>query len=934
MNNKQSNYLKKLLLLALIPATTAIAQQNEEKTVFSRPDGGVTTEEELVAAESKIDGTSLAKYPDILLSNALQGKAPGLIVRMTNNGLGNNEANIFVRGQATNQTATAIVIIDGIERPFNDLLSEEIESIEILKDAPAKILYGPAAANGVLVVKTKRGTAGKKWLHLSAEMGIMQATRTPKYLDSYKYATLYNEALEHDGIPAALYTPYQLEGYKNSKGENDVLYPNVDWYKYFLNDQSVYRKVAFQTSGGNKAMRYSLVTGYLGGSGFENVGKSTDLNRLHVRGNLDIKVTDYLNVVADAAGRLEMRTFGAANNSNLFTTISTNRPNEYPLTIPAENLDLPPNEDGRPYFGTSKRTGTNLYADMLYRGHTEERYVTSQTNVGLDFNLDKFVKGLTASGFLTFDNYTNITSSLREDFETYFVNTYLNEQGQEQVQYTLNTKLALNDVLSAGSDVTRRTTGWRANASYTTSIGNNNLSAIAAYRYYKNEIKGADQDAINCNYTLRVNYDYAKKYLIELNTAWMGANQFIEGNKFFLSPAAAAGWIISREDFLNESKKINFLKIKASYGILGFSGNTGYLLHNTRWNAGGTINLNEGNIGSANYLNLVRTGNPNLKWEKSAELNIGAEGSFFDNKLKAEINYFHEKRTDIIGIQSSTYAAYIGTYTIPTNIGSVKNQGIDGQISYGAKSGKLEYRAGINFTISKNKLIAWDELISEPDRQRVGKSTDAIFGLQALGLFGKEVDINTPILQSFGPYGIGDLAYADRTGDNRIDLRDEIEIGNTFPRSTFGIDINIKYRNWELYLLGTSELGVYKMQNTTYHWNTGENAYSVIAEKRYHPVNNPGGTYPALTTTSGANSYRSSDFWIENASFFRLKNIELSYNFNMQNLKWISSLKLFARGTNIFVLSAIKDLDPEVLNAGITNNPVTSLYTGGISFTF
>jgi hypothetical protein len=181
---------------------------------------------------------------------------------------------------------------------------------------------------------------------------------------------------------------------------------------------------------------------------------------------------------------------------------------------------------------------------------------------------------------------------------------------------------------------------------------------------------------------------------------------------------------------------------------------------------------------------------------------------------------------------------------------------------------------------------------------------------------------------------VGDLAYADRTGDEKVDVRDEMEIGHTFPVSTFGIDFDIKYRNWELYLLGTSELGVTKMLNTSYHWNTGENAYSVIAEKRYHPVNNPGGTYPALTATSGTNSYRNSDFWIGNASFFRLKNIELSYNFDMQKVKWISSLRLFARGTNVFVLSAIKDLDPEVLNGGITNNPLTAFYTGGVSFTF
>jgi len=925
--------IKKLPLLVSIIATTAIAQLNDDKPVFLRPDGGVTAKEEMVAAQSQIDGEVLTKYPDILLSNALQGKAAGLTVRMTNNGLGNNEANIFVRGQSTNGSAQAIVIIDGIERPFNDLLSEEIESIEVLKDAAAKVLYGPTAANGVLVVKTKRGIAGKKLLRLNVEMGIMEATRLPKYLDSYNYATLYNEARGHDGLPP-LYMPYQLDGYRHSTGANDVLYPNVDWYNYFFKDRSSYRKATFEANGGQQSMRYSLVAGYLGGSGFENVGKQTDLNRLNVRGNLDIKITDYMSVVADAAGRLESRTYAAINNAGMFTAMSTNKPNEYPLTIPAENLGVEPYEDGTPFFGTSSRTGTNLYADVAYRGHTEERYVTSQTNVGLNFNFGKFIKGLTASGYLTFDNYTNVSSSLREDFETYFINTYLDAQGQEQARYTLNTKLAPSSDLTAGSDVTRRTVGWKTTVGYTASTGNNNISAIAGYRFYKSESKGTTQDAINCNYMLRVNYDYAKKYLLELSSAYMGANQFAPGHKFFFSPAVAGGWIISGEDFLNKSEKINFLKMKISYGVLGFSGNTDYLLGNTRWGDGGTMNLNENNQSSTRIINFIRVGNPNLKWERSAEFNIGAEGSFFNNKLKAEINYFQEKRTNIIGTLNSAYTTIIGPYTMPANIGSVKNQGIDGFVSYGAKQGEFEYRVGLNFTVSKNKLLAWDEVVLEPDRQQVGKSTDAMFGLQSVGLFGKDVDINTAPFQALGSYGVGDLAYADRNGDGKIDMRDEIQIGHNFPRSTFGIDFDFRYRNWGLYLLGTSELGVNKMLNTSYYWNTGENAYSVLAEKRYDPANNPEGTYPALTTTSGANSYRNSDFWIANSSFFRLKNVELSYNFDMKKVKWISSLKVYVRGTNLFVISAIKDLDPEVLNAGITNYPLTAFYTGGFSFTF
>lgn len=930
-------YIKQIGILVLLTVLVSInlrAQDNESAgSAFIRADGLETSKEEQTGSVSQIDGKQLERYPDVLLSNSLQGLAGGLVVRMTNNGLGNNEADIFVRGLSTNGNSQAIVIIDGIERPFNDLLAEEIESIEVLKDGPAKILYGPAAANGVLVVKTRRGHAGPKVLRFGVESGIMESTRTPSYANSETYATLYNEALSNDGL-APFYQQYQIDGYHNSTGVNDVLYPNIDWYNYFTKEQSLYRKATMEAYGGNKGLKYALVGGYLGGGGFEKIGKASELNRLNIRGNLDVQVTDYLKVMADVSGRLESRTFSAINSSGMYGAISTNRPNEYPFTIPSDSLGLTPDENGIPYFGTSLRKGGNLYADMLYRGRTEERYVTSQTNVGLDFNFDSYVKGLKASGFMTFDNYSNVTSSLREDFLSYAVSTYTDVTGAEQVKYTQMTKLEPNDKLSAGSDVTRRSMGWRANLSYERSFDQHDLSAVGSYRYYKNEVKGTGQDVINCNYNLRLNYDYAKKYYIEGILSYVGANKFSAGNKFFLSRSLGAGWVMSNEDFLKGNENIDFLKIKGSYGLLGYSGNTDYLLYNTVWGDGGTISLNEGNTSNAKVVNFIRQGNPDLKWEKSTEFNVGVEGRFLNNRLKGDINYFYERRNDIIGTAGSRYGSYVGPYTMPENMGSVQNQGIDGQISYGDKSGLFEYRVGLNFTISKNKLLQWDELIQESDRQRIGKSTDAIFGMQYIGMFGRDVDMNTAPVQSFGPYGVGDLAYADRSADGMVDVRDEMQIGNNFPLSTFGLEVDLKYGNWGFYALGTSELGVNKMLNTTYHWNTGENSYSVLALERYHPVNNPGGIYPALTTTSGGNSYRNTDFWIANSSFFRMKNIELSYTLNMKQTGWMSSMRLFARGTNLFVLSEIKDLDPEVLNAGITNNPLTAFYTGGISFTF
>ena len=241
-----------------------------------------------------------------------------------------------------------------------------------------------------------------------------------------------------------------------------------------------------------------------------------------------------------------------------------------------------------------------------------------------------------------------------------------------------------------------------------------------------------------------------------------------------------------------------------------------------------------------------------------------------------------------------------------------------------------------NFVWSKNKVLKWNQVKhGEEYRYTVGRSTDAMMGLVAEGLFGKDVAINGHAPQTFADYQEGDIAYKDLNGDKIIDGRDVKELGNSFPRTTLGIDLNVSYKGWGLYLQGYSELGVHTWATNAYYWNNGEGKYSKLALDRYHPANNPTGSYPRLTTTAGENNFRNSSFWLKNTSFFRMKNVELSYTFNQFSpSSVVKKMKVFARGANLFVLSSVKDLDPELLNAGVTNYPVTRTFTGGVSFVF
>ena len=278
-----------------------------------------------------------------------------------------------------------------------------------------------------------------------------------------------------------------------------------------------------------------------------------------------------------------------------------------------------------------------------------------------------------------------------------------------------------------------------------------------------------------------------------------------------------------------------------------------------------------------------------------------------------------------------------GNYTMYENIGQVTNQGIDIAINWKGNIGRnFLYTVGANMTYSKNKLDKWNEIEGvESYRKAIGRPTSTIFGLQALGLFGKDIPLEGHSLQSYGIYQNGDIAYADLNNNGIVDDNDRMSLGQSFPVTTWGINVDLKYKGFGLYMLGTLHTGITQLCTNAYYWNNGLNGYSELALNRYHEVNNPSGTMPRLTTTTESNNFRDSSFWTENGSFFRLKNVELSYTFeNKAGRFFANKCKLFVRGTNLLTFSKIKDLDPERLNAGITNYPAYMTVTGGLSVSF
>lgn len=888
-------------------------------------------------AASKISGEELLRYPDLSLSNTFQGRLAGVYVRSTSSGLGNNTSNLFVRGLSRGSSDGALTLVDGIERPIDFINPEEVASVEVLKDASSKILYGPRAANGIILITTKRGVEGRKILNVKAEYGMSSTGRMPEFLDSYQYAQLYNEARANDGL-SPFYSQQALEGYRNSSGPDDQLYPNVDFYDYFINQSAPIRRASLNYSGGGNNSKFALVLGYTGANGFEKFGKTPTEDRINLRGNLDFRISKDFKAFVDAAGVIDRRLWSGINQNEVFGAMSTHRPNEYPIFItdPVLTDQLPAiGLSYVPPLGGSYLRPANLMGGLAYGGYTQHNYFYGQTNFGLDLNLDKVVKGFSVKGVLNFDNYQFFQSGRAETAPTYSRQSVFDSNGQETVSYVNLLKRVVAGSDGRQSEEITRNYGFTGTLSYRNKFENSLLTGSLSHFYYKRENSGTYQDVENTNTLLNLRYAIANKIFIDGSAALMGSNKFAEGNRYGLFPAVGLGWVLSEENFLSDSRAVNHLKLKTSFGILGYDRATAFYLFDNRWGNNGNYVLGEASAGN----NVPRTsleliGNPDLKWEKSREINVGVEASLFENAVSVELNYFNEFRYDMVINPFNFYSTFSGGLFPRLNMGETFNTGVEGMISWHRKMGELDLRLGGNFIFSKNDVRANESLIfNEENLNTINRSSDVIFGYVANGLFKSQAEVDAAPRQTFGQYGVGDISYADLNGDNIIDERDRQVIGNNFPRTSIGLDVNLRYKGFGLYLLGTTELGVNNLLDNNYYRNNAESKYSVLALDRYHPVNNPNGTMPRLTTYSGLNNNLASTYWIENANFFRLKNAEISYDLAAGG-KTVQNYRFFVRGTNLFVLSDNKDLDPEVINAGVTNYPLYRTVTLGASVNF
>ena len=546
----------------------------------------------------------------------------------------------------------------------------------------------------------------------------------------------------------------------------------------------------------------------------------------------------------------------------------------------------------------------------------------------------KELKGLTAKAQITFDNYFFGAETLTTEAPTYSQRWIQTADGRDSVILLMQKLGNKTDNMFLTNTRSYRTTSYLGSLNYQRKYNENQLNADYVYNYYLSESAGETQDMKFLNNVLRLKLVNQEKYLVEANAGYMGSNKFAGNNRYTASFAGGLGWILSEENFLKDNNSIDYLKLKASAGLLAYDGQTSYNLYRDRWSDNGTARLN--NTLLPMRTNFTQVGNPNLKWEKSREFNIGFEALVLNKKLWVEANYFNEFRYDIIQRLDLINSSMYGTLIPSTNWGKVSNQGMEVELKYTDRVDQLFYQVGANLIFTKNKVIQTDEINYPEDYMEiVGQSSDAMFGYVSKGLFGKDVDLSKPnSFQTFGAYQAGDIAYKDLNTDGLIDGRDMQMLSNSFPRTHLSVDLNLNYKGIGLYVQGTAQLGFSNWLNNSYYWNRGEDKYSAITLDRYHPVENPSGTYPRLSSSDGSNNFRNSSFWIENGDFFRIKNIELSYTITNKQPEILRSIKFFARATNLMLLTKNKLFDPEAMVAGLSNYPILTNITGGVSVSF
>jgi TonB-linked SusC/RagA family outer membrane protein len=947
---------------------------------------GVQRKETVTGSVATVKGDELIKSPAVNLSNSIAGRLPGVVAVNRSGEPGYDGSAIRIRGSNTLNNNDALIVIDGVPARaggFDRINPADIETISVLKDASAAI-YGSRAANGVILITTKRGKSGKPQLSYSFNQGWAQPTVIPKLANAAQYAEMLNDldiyqlpvgewkaatdAYAATGtytrpasagtaagqIRKAPYSPQDIALYQD--GSDPWGHPNTDWYEATLKTWSPQARHNVQLSGGTENVKYLASIGYQNQDGYYK-NSATGYKQYDIRLNLDANINKYVHVTMGILGREEFRFFPTRGAGAIFRMQMRGKPNQ-PAFWP----------DGRP--GPDIENGENpVVITTDQTGYDRDRRDYIQTNGQIDFKIPG-VEGLTISANAAVDKLlqTNkrweIPWTLYErgtGFEADGVTPKLigSRRGPADPRLTQGFNDQLNILLGTIANYSRKFGVHEltvlAGVNRETVTGNN----FNAFRRYfistaiDQLFAGGDLERTNggaaferarLNYFGRVAYNFKEKYLLEFLWRYDGSDIFPEGpTRYGFFPGFLAGWVISEEGFWKNSvPAVNYLKLRGSWGQLG---NDNVFLPNTTIPATyqylSTYGFRSYIIGNAETKTLFETRIPNtgIGWEIANNANIGLEGQLFNGKIFFELDYFNNLRTNILWFKNASVPQSTGLTLPAENIGKVRNAGFDFNIGYNGQIGQFKYSVSANGGYAKNKVLFWDEAPGAPEWQRTtGRPMYTYQTYLYDGVYATQAEIDADPIDYKAIVGTrrpGDMKFKDYNGDGKITPDDQVRTNNTnIPLFQGGLNLTASYKNFDLTVLFQGAAGAKQFVLLGESGNIGN--YLLDVYQNRWTVNNPSNVHPRIANRSDQYYSANNDYWLRSADYVRLKNLELGYSLpgTLTRRAGIGTVRLYVNGLNLFTIDKLKVYDPESSNALGQYYPQARIVNTGLTVAF
>ena len=766
----------------------------------------------LTGAVANVDvQEAIASRPVTDIAKALQGITPGLSITTNVGGIG-VDSNIKLRGATGSLSATEgtspLILVDNVEVPSLSLVNpDDIASISVLKDASAAI-YGARAANGVILVTTKRGTEGKVKINYSGNVSFSQPTRIPEMLDSYQYATYVNEYDAGHG-EAATYSAEALGMIQS--GEDQIRYPNTDWWSEVAKDWATKTQHSLAISGGNDKISFYTSAQYMYQDAIYKKGVQ-DYNQYQFTTNLDAKITKAIKFSMDILGRQEVRNRGVYSTEDLFGYFLTTNP-----------MAAPYYPNGLLRVGYDGVTNNAAVKVTDIPGTNKTTYSTLNLKPRLRVDLDVITKGLYVEGYAALDFHFNDGKQINNPYDVYqydaATDSYINRRDatgsisvnqwfNKDKTITLNARLGYSHDFKGGHHVDAFIAYEQSKYDYTgiSAYRTNYLSTTIPEIFAGSDVakdkdnSGSSNVTARQNYFGRINYAYKDKYLTEFTMRYDGSMNFAPGHRWGVFPAFSLGWVMSEEEFFQPLKNVvSFFKVKGSWGMMGNDNVTAYQ-YMSQYKF---IDLN--NTSSMCFGDEVvkaiyesRTANPLITWEKAKTWNLGFSSQFLDGKFGLDFDYFQSRRNDILITRNASIPTYSGLVLPAENLGKVKNHGLELIATYRDHSGDFSWGITGNFTYANNKVVYEDEAASTPEWQRrTGHPIDGMVLYKALGIYQTQEQVdNTPHIAGAKP---GDLIYQDTNGDGNITWDDAIRLDKSAtPKIIFGLTLNGAWKGWDL----------------------------------------------------------------------------------------------------------------------------------------